>query len=117
MTNINEILGVTGPRIEEAFSNFFIPLQTVRVVNRDAFEELDRSVKLLAKQLNGHVMVPKSLLNAIYASMQILRNEAPYFKGDTAMLEAMANQMETTLALILLGESHDDRTPGVPRIL
>lgn len=117
MTDIDDIISATGPRIRDAVSNFLIPLQTTRVVKREAFEELAASVKALAKQLKGHDLVPKSLLNEIYGTMQALRNEAPYFKGEAATLEDMANQLEMTLGLILIGESHEDRVPGVPRII
>jgi hypothetical protein len=117
MTDIDDITSTSGPRIREAVSNLLIPLQTTRVVKREAFDELNNSVKTLAKQLKGHDLVPKSLLNEVYGTMQVLRNEAPYFKGETAALEDMAKQLEKTLGLILIGESHEDRVPGVPRIV
>jgi len=117
MTDMDYIIAVTGHRIRDAVSNLLIPLQTVRVLKRDAFEELDASVRLLAKELKDHELVPKSLLNEVYGTMQVLRNEAPYFKGDKVIIEEMANQLEMTLGLILIGESHEDRAPGVPRII
>ncbi|GAA5121239.1 hypothetical protein JIN84_00445 [Luteolibacter yonseiensis] len=117
MKNVDDIISITGPRIRDAVSNFLIPLQTTRVVGREAFGELHSCVKELAKQLKGHDLVPKSLLNEIYGTMQTLRNEAPYFKGETSTLEDMANQLEMSLGLILIGESHEDRASGVPRII
>jgi hypothetical protein len=117
MTDINEIISATGSHIRESVSNFLIPLQTTRVVKREAFEELSISVKTLAKQLKGHSLVPKFLLNEIYKTMQILRNEAPYFKEESEVLTDMANQLEMTLGLILIGESYEDRVPGIPRII
>ncbi len=117
MTDIDDINSTLGHRIREAVSKFLIPLQTTREIKRDAFEELSAAIKALAKALKGHDLVPKSLLNEVYGSMQVLRNEAPYFKGETAMLEDMANQLEMSLGLILIGESHEDRVPGVPRIV
>lgn len=117
MTDIDDIISTTGQRLREAVSNFLIPLQTTRVLKRDAFETLAAESKGLAKQLKGHDLVPKALLNEIYGTMQVLRNEAPYFKGETATLEDMANQLEMTLGLIFIGESHEDRVPGVPRIV
>jgi hypothetical protein len=117
MTDLNDIISIFGPRLDEAANKFFFPLQTTRVLNREAFEDLENMVRQLSKELKNHNLVPKSLLNKIYSSMQILRNEAPYFKGETTTLENMANQLETSLGLILIGETRDDRTPGVPRIL
>jgi len=115
--NIDNVISTTGPLIRDAVSNFLIPLHTTRVVKREAFEELAVAVKTLAKQLKGHDLVPKSLLNEVYGTMQALRNEVPYFKGETAALEDMANQLEMSLGLILIGESHEDRVPGSPRII
>lgn len=109
MTDIDDINSTLGHRIREAVSKFLIPLQTTREIKRDAFEELSAAIKALAKALKGHDLVPKSLLNEVYGSMQV--------KGETAMLEDMANQLEMSLGLILIGESHEDRVPGVPRIV
>ena len=117
MKDIDEIISKTGPRVREAVSNFLIPLQTTRVVSRKAFEELDDAVKILATQLKGHELVPKSLLNEVYGTMQARRNEAPYFEGETTTHQDMANQLEMTLGLILIGESHEDRVPGSPRVV
>jgi hypothetical protein len=117
MTNIDDIISTNGHRLREAVSTFLVPLQTTRVLKRNAFDALAVEVKDLAKLRKGHELVPKALLNEIYGTMQVLRNEAPYFKGETATLEDMANQLEMTLGLILVGESHEDRVPGVPRIV
>jgi len=117
MNSIEDITTIHGNAIREAVTKFLVPLQTTRIIKRDAFEELANAVKAFAKALKGHDLVPKSLLNEIYTSMQVLRNEAPHFRGETATLEDMANQLEMVLGLILIGESPDDRVPGVPRII
>lgn len=117
MTGMDNIISTTGPRIRDAVSDLLVPLQTARVLKREAFEELAAAIKILARQLKGHEVVPKSLLNEIYRAMQVLRNEAPYFKGEAAILENMANQLEMTFGLILIGESDEDRIPGVPRVI
>jgi hypothetical protein len=116
MTEIADIVS-TGDRLREAVSNFLFPLQNTRVLDRDAFEVLFLEVKKLTKELKGHDLVPKFLLHEIYGTMQVLRNEAPYHKRDSDALEDMANQLEMMLGLIFVGESHEDRVPGVPRIL
>ena len=117
MVEINEVILLHGNAVREAAAKFFFPLQTTRVIKLEAFEELSGATKALANALRGHELVPKSLLSEIYLSIQILKNEAPYFRDETATLESMANQLEMTFGLILINESHDDRTPGVPRIL
>ena len=100
-----------------AVVNFLTPLQTTRIIKHDAFEILISAAKELARALKGHEFVSKSLLNELYRSVGILRSEAPYFKDETAVLEKMANQLDLTIALILMNESPEDRIPGVPRII
>jgi hypothetical protein len=117
MIDINEINSIHGNSIREAVTKFFVPPQTTRIINREAFNELSNATKALAKALKGHDLVPKGLLNEIYSSIQLLRNEAPYFQGEVATLEDMANELEMTLGLIMIGESCEDRIPGVPRII
>lgn len=98
-------------------SDFLIPLQTTRIVKRDAYEAVDQSARMLARALKGSSLVPKALLNELYVTVQILRAEAPYVKGEKAILESMANQIEMTFSLILKDEAHEDRLPGVPRVI
>ena len=117
MNHIDDITTIHGNAIREAVTKFLVPLQTTRIIRRDAFEELSNAVRALARALKGHDLVPKSLLNEIYTTMQVLRNEAPHFRGETAALEDMANQLEVILGLVLVGESPDDRVPGVPRTI
>ena len=103
--------------LREAISKSFIPLQTTRVIKREAFDKLNSIAKKLAKALKSHAFISKSLLYEIYGSIGILRNEAPYFKIEKDFLEEVANQLELTLGLILIDESHEDRIPGKPRII
>ena len=117
MSEFDDINLILGEQIRDAVSRLLIPLQTTREIKRDAFEELATAVRALAKALKGHEFVPKFLLNEVYGTKQVLRNEAPYFAGETAALHDMANELEMSLGLILIGESHEDRVPGVPRIV
>src|SRR6266498_6068789 len=103
MINICEISSTHGRAIREAVTRFIVPLQTTRMINRQAFNELSDAVKALANALKEHDLIPKALLNEIYGSMQVLRNEAAYFGGEAATLKDMANQLEMTFALILIG--------------
>ena len=103
--------------LREAISKSLVPLQTTRLIKREAFEELNSIAQQLAKALKGHAFISKSLLNEIYGSIGILRNEAAYFKGEGDFLEGVANQLELTFGLILIDECHEDRIPGRPRII
>jgi hypothetical protein len=49
--------------------------------------------------------------------VRILRAESKYLKEYSPLIEVMADKIDMTFDLILLGESHDDRQPGEPRII
>ena len=100
--------------LRDAISKSFVPLQTTRTINREAFDELNTTANKLAKALKGHVFISKSLLNELYESIQILRNEAVYFKDEKAFLEEIADQLELTFGLILIDQCHEDRIPAGP---
>ena len=104
-------------RLRQSITDFVVPLQTTRVVKKSAFESLHASAKQIARELKGSTHVPRALLNELYGTMQILRAEAPYLRGETANIEAMANQIEMIFGLILQGEAPEDRRPGVPRVI
>ena len=105
------------PAIQGWLGQFLAAIQTVRKVGATAFERIDRAAEALARLLKGHSLVPKALLNELRVAAKILRSEAPCVEGGRNSLVAMADKLEMTLDLILKGECHDDRVPGVPRIL
>lgn len=106
-----------GKDLREAISQFIVPLQTSRVVAREAFDKLNQSARLLASTLKDIDSVSKSLLNELYVTFKVIRTEAQFIKEESANLEKMADQIEMTFDLILRGESCDDRKPGVARIV
>lgn len=61
-------------------------------------------------------LLPRRALLMLDMAANTLENEASYAK-EPARVTAMANAIRMTLGLILLGEAHDDRKPGVPRII
>lgn len=97
--------------------DFLLAVQTVKTVNHQAFQEVDAQAKLLARLLKGRELVSKSFLNDLHTAARILRAEAPFIKDQLITLVKMAEQLELTFDLILRGECHADRTPGVPRII
>lgn len=103
-------------QIRAAASKLLIPLQTTRAVEPEAFAELAALTKTFAGALRDRDMVSKSLLNEIYTTIRVLRNEAPHHT-EPSVLVGMADQLEMTFSLILLGETPADRTPGIPRII
>lgn len=113
MMDINSI----GEKLSKNIGEFLVSIQTTRAVNRDAFEVIDQSAQQLARALKGVDLVPKALLNELHVTAKVLRAEAPYIKAGSPTLEEMANRIEMTFDLILRGECHDDRKPGVPRVI
>lgn len=95
---------------------FLVGIQIRRVVDRAMFSRIDRGAIELARLLKGQPLVPRSLLNEFRMATKAMRAEAPYVAGGENELITMANRLEFIFDLILMGESPDDRVPGVPRI-
>jgi hypothetical protein len=113
MTDFEE----TRERFETDLGHFLLDIQTIRKVDRVAFQKIDRDAEGLARALKGQALVPKALLNDFRIAIKILHAEAPYIPGEQSELIRMANKLEMTFDLILIGESPEDRIPGVPRII
>lgn len=113
MMDVNSI----GEKLSKNIGEFLVSIQTTRTVNKGAFEVIDQLAQLLARDLKGVDLVPKALLNELHVAAKVLRAEAPYIKAESTVLEEMANRIEMTFDLILRGECHDDRRPGVPRVI
>lgn len=98
-------------------SRLLIPLQTRKVVDRGAFEDLERCACNLARKLKGADLLPRAVLNELKVAIGVLRAEARHTGGEEPNLIGMSNRLEMVFDLILRGESPDDRVPGVPRII
>ena len=112
----NEVEGLFEQFKNEALG-FLLRIQTVRVLDVDAFKRIDLICQKLAQVLKNHPFVPKNVLNEIRACTIVLRAEAPYFVDKQNEMNSMADKLEMTFDLILMGEEHSDRIPGVPRII
>jgi hypothetical protein len=104
-------------RFKVHLSRFLLSIQTVRIVDLEAFQEIDREAEELALALKGRPLVPKSLLNELRTATKVLRAEAPYIEGGKNPLVKMADMLEMTFDLILIDKCNGDRAPGVPRII
>ena len=102
---------------KEKVGDFLLSVQTMKTIDSQAFQEVDAQARLLARILKDRELISKSLLNALHTAARILCAEAPYVKDQSAMLVKMAEQLELTFDLILRGECHSDRVPGVPRVI
>lgn len=116
MAEMNEIAPVFD-RYQEELGYFLLQIQTVHVLDVSAFERLEADSRELARLLKTEPSVPKSVLREMRATMKVLRAEAPYMPNEEHTMNDMADRLEMTFDLILLGEDHSNRIPGVPRIL
>jgi hypothetical protein len=107
-----------GRLSEELYQHFFdliVPLQTTKEINDTAFQAADQIGKELARLLKGQELLPRKLLYDLDMAAGILENEARH-ATDPDKVMAMARAVQMTYGLILCGECHDDRKPGVPRV-
>lgn len=104
-------------RFKDELGGFLLKVQTTRVLDAEAFERLNADSRKLAQELKNQPLVPKSVLNEMRVATKILRAEAVYMRDEQDVMLDMANKLEMTFDLILLGEDHSDRSPGVPRII
>lgn len=102
---------------KQKVGEFLLAVQTTKAIDPQAFQGVDAQARLLARLLKNSEFISKSLLNELHTAARILRAEAPFVKGQSATLVKMAEQLELTFDLILRGECHSDRIPGVPRVI
>lgn len=108
-------LAQLGAEIEAGVFSLITPLQTTKILDHAAFEKIDQASRRLAAALKGHEMLPRKPLHQLEMAASILEAEAPY-ANEPELLAQMATKLRYTFALILTGECHDDRKPGVMRI-
>lgn len=90
-------------------------LQSTKEIRLQAFDRLNQASRELARLLRGSEQLPRQIVNDLYVTAKILENEAPYSK-DKALIQQMASELFMTFDLILLGECHEDRGPGLSRV-
>jgi hypothetical protein len=94
-------------------------VQDGKEIRKAAFERTQQLSKQLTTLLKGHELLPRYILLQLYQAENVLQNEASYMPTVTDQQEAlqMASAIQLTSYLILKGECHDDRRPGIPRII
>jgi hypothetical protein len=102
-------------RFKEELGDFLFQLPPVGVVDVAAIPRICEAAEEISRALKGEPLVSKSLLWDFRATTKILRAEAPYMREHTERLIEMADRLEGIFDLILLGESPEDRVPGMPR--
>lgn len=108
---------IVQKNIEADALRLLLPIQTKWVLDPEAFASLHANAKELARLLKGQDLVPKDILHSLNSTVKVLRAEAPYMGTQAERLVKMADDLAYTFDLILADESHEDRSPGVPRII
>jgi len=106
-----------GPQLREAITQFIVPLQTMQPVNVAAFERLYALAIDLLHCYKGKEYVSKSLLNELHTSVKIIVAETAHRAKERQVMEDMASKLQMCIDLLLIGETPEDRKPGVPRIM
>jgi len=93
--------------------------QDGKAIRRSAFERAEQLSRQLTALLKGEELLPRYVLLQLSQAAHILRNEASCMPTTAEKQEVlrMASAVQLTLDLILRGECHDERRPGVPRII
>ena len=101
----------------DAITTVIVPLQTSRNLNPTELARLESLAEEITKLLKGSDSISKSLLNELYLTARILKNEAVHSISHRSQLEAASKKLEHYFELILKDESPQQRIPGVPRIV
>jgi hypothetical protein len=94
---------------------FLLPLQTTREIKTDVFEKVDQTSREFARLLKGSEVIPRIPFKELYSAARVLEAEAQY-SGNPDLVGEMAAKLHMTADLIVWGECHEDRRPGIPRI-
>jgi hypothetical protein len=94
-------------------------VQDGKEIRKSAFERTEQLSKQLTALLKGQELLPRYILLQLSQAATILQNEASYMLTTADKQEAlrMASAIKLTLDSILRGECHEDRRPGIPRII
>ena len=93
-------------------------VQDGKEIRNAAFEQMEHLSKKLTQLLKGHELIPRYILQELSQAASVLEATAQYMPTASEQQKALAisHAIQRTFSLILLGECHDDRRPGVPRI-
>lgn len=109
MSKIEEELKLSADR-------FIVDLQS-KYINEVEFSRVDEFARELATAWKMQSMLPKETLRKIRSVIKACEAEAPYLPEKSDSILAKARKIELTFDLILYGEDHSDRVPGIPRII
>ncbi|OGB09864.1 MAG: hypothetical protein A3E23_12465 [Burkholderiales bacterium RIFCSPHIGHO2_12_FULL_65_48] len=102
-----------GKNMGEQIVELISALQSTKEIKEDVFEKLDQSSRELARLLKGSEMLPRKLFKDLYSAARVLIAKAPYSKNPD-LVQSMGAKLHMTADLIIWGQCHEDRQPGVP---
>ena len=108
---------LTFDSYQKELGKFLLQIQNNKSFDHDAMGRLEKIGRELAKLLKHQDMIPKVILREMRSAIKILRAEAPYMPSEQRVMLDLADRIEMTFDLILLGEDYEDRLPGVPRVI
>ena len=93
-------------------------VQDGKEIRNVALEQLEQLSRQLTELLKGHELIPRYILQSLSRAASVLDASAAYLptSSEQQKARAIAHAVQLTLSLIILGECHEDRKVGVPRI-
>jgi len=111
MNERNELLMLLKQKTTDAI----YPLILERKIEEFALEQLVFFLEESTRVLKNDRFIYKEILQEIVSSSTSIKAEAE--RVDSIFLKEIGSKLDKCLNLIIIGESIDDRKPGVPRII
>jgi hypothetical protein len=108
-------LNQAAEELRRHIESLVISIQTTKEIKHAEFEAADALGRRIAVLLKGQEKLPRRILYDLDMAAGILENEAEQSQNPQEVL-AMSRAFRLSFGLILCGETHDDRKPGVPRV-
>ncbi|MCI4645066.1 MAG: hypothetical protein MRY64_09805 [Hyphomonadaceae bacterium] len=102
---------------KDELSRLLQRLDVAQDIDVHAIERFESASREFTKQVKGELFIPKLVLWMMRSAMKTLRAEAQYAPNKQKAMLEIADDLEMTFDLVLLGEDHSDRIPGVPRVI
>lgn len=104
-------------KFDKIVTDLTMPIQIKRDIDELVFDSLVKTLNEILIASKNLELLPKSILNSIYFTIILIRNESSYLVTGPQKAIDMSNKLEYLFGLLLKGEAAQDRMPGVPRIV
>lgn len=101
--------------LKQKTTDAIYPLILEIKIEKFALEQLVFFLEESTRVLKNDRFIDKEILQEIVSSSISIKAEAE--RVDSIFLKEIGNKLDKCLNLIIIGESIDDRKPGVPRII